>query len=171
MSLPGLYSPGLPTSRIAFCRYLRARGPSQASLEEPTPVAHAAVGAGRCGTPGGSAMRPLWALTAVALRAPSVSAHRNFLFCLDSGASEWGDWHKRGGPVFDATGSVVVAVSLSGIVTQLSDVRLPLLAEIVCTCAATISARLGHHNRPGCRPRRPAKGTSGLEQVNDEPPR
>lgn len=49
-------------------------------------------------------------------------------------------------PIFDGTGSAIAAIGLSGIVSQLSEERLPEIAEMICNCAAQISARLGHRS-------------------------
>jgi DNA-binding IclR family transcriptional regulator len=59
-------------------------------------------------------------------------------------------------PVRDASGSVVAAIGISGIVLQMPDNRLHELGAMLKSRAAEISTRLGHIARPA--PKRASAG-------------
>lgn len=61
---------------------------------------------------------------------------------------EWG--RCVGAPIFDFTGGVVAAVSISGLSMRLTDERIEtVLAPLVMEAARDISARLGYRRKPG----------------------
>jgi DNA-binding IclR family transcriptional regulator len=55
-------------------------------------------------------------------------------------------------PIFNGAGVAVAAIGLSGIVSQISDERIPLLGQTLRSAAELISTRLGY------RPARPQNG-------------